>query len=59
MNNKIILQTVFKPSTLFNNDTFITTNSFRNQFFAGNQSDMKERERERKGRINRLLIGLR
>ena len=54
MNNKIILQTVFKPSTLFNNDTFITTNSFRNQFFAGNQSDMKEREREKEGLIGYL-----
>ena len=54
MNNKIILQTVFKPSTLFNNDTFITTNSFRNQFFAGNQSDMREREREKEGLIGYL-----
>ena len=33
--------------------TFATTNSFRKQFFAGNQSDL----RERKVRIDKLFIG--
>ena len=35
------------------NDTFTYTNSFRNQYFTANQSDL----RERKEKITKLFVG--
>ena len=46
-------QTVFRPLVNQFNDTFTYTNSFRNQYFTANQSDL----RERKEKITKLFVG--
>ena len=49
------MQTGFRPLVNQRNDTIVYTNSFWNQYFSVNQSDL----RDRKERIHKLFIGLR